>query len=366
MITGCSPMRAAVLLSGGVDSAVALARLVEEGHRVRAFYLKVWLEDELDYLGDCPWEEDLRFARAVCGRLAVPLTVVPLQRAYRETVVAYLLRELESGATPSPDLFCNSRIKFGAFFDRLAEEAEGTCERVATGHYAVRVEGDEGPELHRSPDPVKDQTYFLSRLTEAQLRRAVFPVGRLEKTEVRRLAADFGLAPGDRPDSQGICFLGNVRYRDFVRAHLGERPGPIVDEDSGREIGTHSGHWLFTIGQRRGMGLSGGPFYVSGKEAGENRILVRRGSPCPASRFRLGDFHWIGSPPASVPERLTVKVRHGPALVPAALRPPEAPGADGAELLLERPDDGVAPGQFAVFSDGPRCLGSARITSRGA
>jgi len=359
-------MRVAVLLSGGVDSAVALARLVEEGHRVRAFYLKVWLEDELADLGGCPWEEDLRFARAVCDRLEVPLTVAPLQRAYRETVVAYLLRELESGATPSPDLLCNSRIKFGAFFDRLAEETEGPGDRVATGHYAVRTEGAEGPELHRSPDPVKDQTYFLSRLTEAQLRRALFPVGGLRKSEVRRLAADLRLAPGRRPDSQGICFLGNVRYRDFVRAHLGERPGPIVDEDRGREIGTHRGHWLFTIGQRRGIGLSGGPFYVSGKDAEENRILVRRGSPRPASRFRVGDFHWIGAPPASIPERLTVKVRHGPALVPAALRAPEAPGAEGAELVLEHPDDGVAPGQFAVFYDGPRCLGSARIASRGA
>ena len=359
-------MRAAVLLSGGVDSAVALARLVEEGHRVRAFYLKVWLEDELADLGGCPWEEDLRFARSVCDQLRVPLTVAPLQRAYRETVVAYLLRELESGATPSPDLLCNSRIKFGAFFDRLAEEPGGDGDRVATGHYAVRAEGAEGPELHRSPDPVKDQTYFLSRLTEAQLRRSLFPVGGLKKTEVRRLAADLRLAPGRRPDSQGICFLGNVRYRDFVRAHLGERPGPVVDEESGREVGTHRGHWLFTIGQRRGLGLSGGPFYVSGKDAEANRILVRRGSPRPASRFRVGDFHWIGDPPASIPERLTVKVRHGPALVPATLRTPEAPGAEGAELALERPDDGVAPGQFAVFYAGPRCLGSARITSRGA
>lgn len=365
MIPVGSPMRVAVLLSGGVDSAVALARLVEEGRRVRAFYLKVWLEDELDHLGGCPWEEDLEFARAVCEKLGVPLTVVPLQRAYRETVVAYLLRELRAGATPSPDLLCNSRVKFGAFFERLAEKDAAAGDRVATGHYAVRVEGAQGPELHRSPDPVKDQTYFLARLTESQLRRALFPVGRLEKTEVRRLAANLELAPRDRPDSQGICFLGKVRYRDFVRAQLGERPGPIVEEESGREVGTHPGHWLFTIGQRRGLGLSGGPFYVSGKEAKENRVLVRRGSPRPASRFRLGDFHWIGPPPAPVPERLTVKVRHGPALVPAALHPPEAPGADGAELLLERPDDGVAPGQFAVFYDGSRCLGSARVTSRG-
>ena len=364
-------MRVAVLLSGGVDSAVALARLVEEGHRTRAFYLKVWLEDDLETLGDCPWEEDLRFARAVCERLGVALEVVPLQQAYRETVVAYLLRELEAGATPSPDLFCNSRIKFGAFLDHLDRNPGGEFDRVGSGHYAVRREGAEGPELHRAADPVKDQTYFLSRLTAAQVARSLFPVGGLAKTEVRRLAERLGLAPSRRPDSQGICFLGKIRYRDFVRAHLGERPGPVVLEESGEEIGTHRGHWLFTVSQRRGLGLSGGPFYVSGKDAAENKILVRRGSPRPASRFRLGAFHWIaGAPPQPVPENLTVKVRHGPDLVPATLRLAEPTAADSesepSELFLSRPDDGVAPGQFAVFYAGPRCLGSARITSRGA
>lgn len=363
-------MRIAVLLSGGVDSAVALARLVEAGHETRAFYLKVWLEDDLEYLGECPWEEDLRFARAVCDRLGVALEVVPLQQEYRETVVAYLLRELEAGATPSPDLLCNSRIKFGAFFDRL--DRAGAFDRVATGHYAVlpgAVGAPERPELHRAADPVKDQTYFLSRLSPAQLARSLFPVGGLRKTEVRRLADRLELAPRRRPDSQGICFLGKVRYRDFVRSRLGDRPGAVVLEESGEEIGTHRGHWFFTVGQRRGLGLSGGPFYVSGKEPAKNRLLVRRGSPRPASRFRLGGFHWIGEAPQPLPENLTVKVRHGPDLVPAALRfDDRAAGgeAETADLLLTRPDDGVAPGQFAVFYDGSRCLGSARITSRGA
>ncbi len=356
-------MRVAALVSGGVDSSVALARLVEEGHEVHAFYLKVWLEDELASLAQCPWEEDLRFVKAVTERLGVPLTVVPLQQAYRERVVAYLLDELERGGTPSPDLFCNARIKFGAFADFVDAEA-GTrrFERLATGHYAVRREGPEGTELHRAPDPVKDQSYFLSRLTGAQLDRCLFPVGGLMKAEVRRLAAQFGLATSDRPDSQGICFLGNVRYRDFVRAHLGVRRGPVVDEAGGERIGTHQGHWLHTIGQRRGLGLSGGPWYVVGKDPAANRVVVRRGGGTPRTRFALGARHWIGAPlrDGGSGLRLSFKVRHGPDLIPGRLRPP-GPGSAAWELELDRPDPGVAPGQFAVFYRGTHCLGSARI-----
>ncbi len=352
-------MRVAVLVSGGVDSSVALARLVQAGHDLHAFYLKVWLEDELEYLGECPWEEDLRYARAVAGQFGIPLTVIPLQRAYREGVVAYLLEELERGGTPSPDLFCNSRIKFGAFADWVdAEIPGGRFERVATGHYARRVETSEGVELHRAPDPVKDQTYFLSRISARQLDRSLFPVGDLHKTEVRTLAAQLGLAPQDRRDSQGICFLGGVRYRDFVTAHLGDLPGPVVDEATGEEIGTHRGHWLFTIGQRRGLGLSGGPWFVSGKDPATNRVIVRRGAGRPASRFLLADLHWIAGSASSGSERLDVRVRHAPELAPATVSWDEA---GTGEVLLDEPDEGIAPGQFAVLYRGARCLGSGRI-----
>ncbi len=353
-------MRVAALVSGGVDSAVALARVVADGHRVEACYLKVWLEDELDFLGTCPWEEDLRFVRAVTARFGVPLQVVPLQRAYRERIVAYLLDELVVGGTPSPDLLCNARIKFGAFLE-WAEGAvgPGRFDRVATGHYARRVEGPDGPELHRAPDPVKDQTYFLSRISRAQLERLLFPVGDLVKTEVRRIATRMALAPSGRPDSQGICFLGGVRYRDFVRAHLGERPGSVVEAESGRELGTHAGHWLFTLGQRRGLGLSGGPWYVVGKDPDRNVVLVRRGAGLPIRRFPVDGLHWIGAePPGAGEHRFLVKVRHGPELVGATLRRRTA--ARG-EVVLDAPDPGIAPGQFAVFYDGSRCLGSGRI-----
>lgn len=352
-------MRVAALTSGGVDSSVALARLVQHGHDVHAFYLKVWLEDELEHLGECPWEEDLRYARAVAGQLGVPLTVIPLQRAYREGVVAYLLDELERGGTPSPDLFCNSRIKFGAFADWVDAEIPGRrFERVATGHYARRIETADGVELHRAPDPVKDQTYFLSRISARQLERSLFPVGEMHKTEVRTLAATLRLAPQDRRDSQGICFLGGVRYRDFVTAHLGNRPGPVVDEATGIEIGVHRGHWLFTMGQRRGLGLSGGPWFVSGKDPAANRVIVRRGGGRPLTRFRLEELHWVGRGPPSGSERLQVRVRHGPELAAARVSWDET-GA--GEVALEEPDEGLAPGQFAVLYRGTRCLGSGRL-----
>lgn len=356
-------MRVAVLASGGVDSSVALARLVQNGHDVHAFYLKVWLEDELEHLGECPWEDDLRYARSVAGQFGVPLTVIPLQRAYREGVVGYLLDELERGGTPSPDLFCNSRIKFGAFADWVdAEFPNSRFERVATGHYARRVEAPDGVELHRAPDPVKDQTYFLSRISLRQLERSLFPVGDLRKTEVRRLAARLGLAPRDRRDSQGICFLGGVRYRDFVTAHLGDRRGPVVDEATGGEIGTHRGHWLFTIGQRRGLGLSGGPWFVSGKDPATNRVLVRRGAGRPANRCHVESLHWVGGGASSGTERLQVRVRHGPELASARV----SWGENGrGEVLLDEPDPGIAAGQFAVLYRGTRCLGSGRIRAPG-
>ncbi len=345
-------VRIAVLTSGGVDSSVALALLAEAGHRIEAFYLKVWLEEELAEIARCPWEEDLGFVRAVCRQLDAPLRVVGLQQAYRTRVVEYLLAELRSGGTPSPDLFCNSRIKFGAFLDWLEAEDPG-FDRIGSGHYAVAAPG---PELRRGADPVKDQTYFLSRLRRDQLARVVFPLGKLAKTEVRERAADLGLPTHDRPDSQGICFLGGVRYRDFVRARLGERPGPVVDESSGEPIGEHRGHWFFTIGQRRGLGLSGGPWFVSRKDAATDRVLVRRGAAPPVSRFPVRDFHWIGEAPEPG-EPLLLRLRHGPELLPGRLKTRE----DGFEVSLDEPDPGIATGQFAVFYRDERCLGSARI-----
>ncbi len=397
-------MKIAVLLSGGVDSSVALMRLLEAGEReVSAFYLKVWLEEELHGLAECPWEEDLAHARAVCAEAGVPLEVVPLQREYRERVVGYALDELRAGRTPSPDVLCNRRIKLGAFLETIG----GDYEAVATGHYARVIETTEGRRLARSADPVKDQTYFLSQLTADQLARCRFPVGDLVKSEVRRLARRWGLATAERPDSQGICFLGEIPFDAFVRFHLGERPGEIREAGSGRVLGEHRGHWFYTLGQRKGLGLSGGPWFVVEKDLATDTVWVVPAAELAGrapDRFRVPEPHWIaGRPPAGLdptdppPERcqplfrasrvraslsprdggrgiegeegdptrcqppfreLRVKVRHGPATPACTV---ELGEECGLEVRLEAPDPGLAPGQFAVFYDGEVCLGGGAM-----
>jgi len=349
-------VKIAALLSGGVDSSVALSLLRSEGHDVTAFYLKVWLEDELSHLGTCPWEEDLRFAREVCRRLEVPLEVRSLQRPYWDRVVRYAISELEAGRTPSPDVLCNQHIKFGAFLD----EIDGGFERIASGHYARREERDGKVLLKRGIDPVKDQTYFLSRLSQEQIARALFPLGGLQKTEVRRLAREIDLPNQDRRDSQGICFLGKIPYRDFVRHHLGEREGEIVERETGRVLGRHKGYWFHTIGQREGLGLSHGPWFVQGKDVARNVIYVAHVDRLAASSresFEVEALHWIGEPP--VRRELSVRVRHGRTLHAATL---DLEGSRGRVCLEDR-DRGIAPGQFAVFYDGEVCLGVATIAA---
>jgi tRNA-specific 2-thiouridylase len=237
---------------------------------------------------------------------------------------------------------------------------------VATGHYARLAGVGESLRLERSPDPVKDQTYFLAHLERAQLERALFPVGGLAKHQVRELARRWNLPNRGRPDSQGICFLGRIDYRAFLRHYLGQRPGPILEEGSGRLLGEHPGHWFFTIGQRAGLGLAGGPWYVAAKDARANTVRVTHRLLLPSrarDRYRVGPPHWIGPPP--LPGRpLAVKLRHGPQLIPAAARPApdgEPGGQGGWEVELQRGDPGIAPGQFTVFYDGPACLGCARV-----
>ncbi len=346
----------AALVSGGVDSSVALARLRRTGnHPVTAFYVKIWLEDELAFLGSCPWEDDLRQVRAVCDRLAVPLEVVSLQQEYFARVVDDALAELRAGRTPSPDVLCNRRIKFGAFVDRIGPGFQS----IASGHYArTRTAGDGRTELLRGVDPVKDQTYFLCRLDQAQLIRTRFPIGDLTKHDVRRLARELGLPNADRPDSQGICFLGRVPYPEFIRFHLGERPGDIREIDTGQRLGAHRGHWFHTVGQRRGLGLAGGPWYVVRKDIEDDVIWVCHGdrlSGWARRSFRVPRPRWITDPPA--PGRLEVRLRHGPGTIPCAV----GFEAESVAVELEHRDPGIAPGQFAAFYDGAVCLGGGAI-----
>lgn len=349
-------MKIAVLLSGGVDSSVALRLLLQAGYRdITAFYLKVWLEDEVAYPGDCPWETDLSYCRAVCSQLDVPLEIVSLQTEYLHNIVNYALAELRAGRTPSPDVLCNQRIKFGEFFKKI----DPAFEKVASGHYA-RIEARDGKlYLKKSPDPVKDQTYFLSLLDQSRLRRALFPIGGYTKAQVRELARHFDLPTQNRKDSQGICFLGKIDYADFIKFHLGEKPGPILDIDTGKVLGQHRGYWFYTIGQRQGLGLGNGPWFVVKKDIDTNTIYVTHREHLAArSRkcFTVTNLHWLSEPPAA--PVLEVKIRHAPEAYGCHI---EWLGENRLQVTLDTQETGIAAGQYAVFYQGDTCLGGGVI-----
>jgi tRNA-specific 2-thiouridylase len=348
-------MKIAVLLSGGVDSSVALRLLKDQGHEVTAFYLKIWLQDEFSFLGECPWEEDLKYARAVCEQAEIPIEVIPLQTEYWETVVTYTISEIKEGRTPNPDIFCNSLIKFGQFYNKI----DSTFEKVASGHYANVKLHNNKYELIMSPDPIKDQTYFLAYLTQNQLSRALFPIGEFKKSDVRNFAHSFLLPTMDRRDSQGICFLGQIKFDEFIKHHLGEIKGDIVDMDTGKIIGVHNGYYYYTIGQRSGLGLSGGPWYVVKKDIKENIIFISREDLSKREKkiFSAGKFNWILEEKPSI-NNLKVKIRHGARMYNCILN---FKNEGEAEVNLETPDQGIAPGQFAVFYRDNLCLGGGII-----
>jgi len=346
----------AVLLSGGVDSSVALHLLKQAGgYELTAFYLKIWLEDELAFLGDCPWDDDLKYARAVCKQLGVPLHVVPLQTEYQDKIVSHVVTELRAGRTPSPDILCNQWIKFGLFLEKI----ERGFNKVASGHYAQVEERDGLFWLKRSPDAVKDQTYFLSRLDQEQLSRILFPIGHLTKREVREVAHGAGLPNMDRRDSQGICFLGKIKYPEFVRFHLGEKGGDIIDIITGEKLAEHKGVWFHTVGQRKGLGMGGGPWYVVKKDLEKNIVYVAHTEKYlehAREEFTVADIHWITRPPSS--QRLQIKVRHSPRLEEGIIHDL---GKRRITVRLSAKDQGIAPGQSAVFYEGEYCLGSGVI-----
>ena len=346
-------MKIAVLVSGGVDSSVALSLLKQQNHELTAFYLKIWLEDELSFLGTCPWQEDLKYVEAVCNKLDVPLKVLSLQKEYWDNVVSYTIREIKAGRTPNPDMMCNQIIKFGLFYKKI----DKSFEKIATGHYAQLKKIKDKYHLFRSPDPVKDQTYFLADLTEQQLSRALFPIGKYKKDEVRKLAYKLNLPNKDRKDSQGICFLGQIKFKEFVKHHLGEKKGDVIEYESRKKVGNHVGCWFFTIGQRRGLALGHGPWYVVKKDIKKNIVYVsNRFEKLEKERssFKVGNFNWINKPKK---KNLLVKIRHGPKLYKCVINFK----GNYAEVKIKGRDQGIAPGQFAVFYDGRECLGLVLI-----
>ena len=352
-------MSVCCLISGGVDSAVAVHMLCEQGVRPDLFYIKIGDGPEGEW--NCTAEEDWEMASAVARRYGLHLELIDLQKDYWERVVGYVVERLRQGLTPNSDVMCNKLIKFGCFEERAGKDYD----RIATGHYA-RTEQDEAGRtwLCTSPDAVKDQTDFLAQLDGHVIRKAMFPIGALPKEEVRRLAEEHHLAPAHRRDSQGICFLGKVQFAELARRYLGERKGIVVERETGNVIGSHNGYWFYTIGQRKGLGFGGGPWYVVKKDIRRNIIYVSRGFQTLAAyttRIPLADpnFITINPFPDDGEYDLTFKVRHTPDFTPGKLL------VRGGHYTVHAaaPVQGVAPGQFCTLYDTShhRCFGSAEI-----
>ncbi|KAJ9164361.1 hypothetical protein P3X46_023944 [Hevea brasiliensis] len=368
----CMPdrrLRVAVLLSGGVDSSVALHLLHAAGHRCTAFYLKIWFQEDFEnFWSECPWEEDLEYAKAVCDQVDVPLEVVHLTDEYWKYVVSYIIEEYRCGRTPNPDVLCNTRIKFGAFMDAINSME---FDFVASGHYAnvIHPSADQINKpsvLELSKDMVKDQTYFLSHLSQTQLKRLIFPLGGMLKDEVRKLATQFDLPNKDRKDSQGICFLGKIKFSEFVARHIGEMEGIILEAETGDFLGSHRGFWFYTIGQRQGLRLPGGPWYVVEKDVKNNVVFVSRNYFSFDKRrrlFRVGSLRWFSGLPPEKMHKLQCKVRHGPGFYDCSveIQPGEVGSEDVAVVHLFEDDQGLAAGQFAAFYQGRTCIGSGVI-----
>ena len=349
-------MKIAALISGGVDSAVAVHRLVEQGHDVHLFYIRIGLDTDE---GDCSAEEDIEMCGLIAQRYGLPFDVVSLHQEYWEHVMDYALRTVKQGLTPNPDIMCNRIIKFGYFDERWGHEFDKT----ATGHYATTLTGVDGlTYLGTAPDPVKDQTDFLARITYPQLVHAMFPIGDLPKSRVREIAVEAGLPNAFRRDSQGICFLGNINYNDFIRRYLGEKSGAIVELETGRKLGTHRGYWFHTIGQRKGLGLSGGPWYVVRKNVEDNVIYVSQGYDTQkqyGKTIHVDEMHWITKNPELTD--ICFKNRHTHEFLKAKLI-----RIDDRRYTIESEQkvQGIAPGQYAVIysPDCKICYGSGVIT----
>jgi len=353
----------ALLLSGGVDSAVALHLFKEQGITPDLYYINIGPDPDQGY--SCSKEEDTQICRMLAKRYGANLEIVDLHKEYWENVVGYIITQVKRGLTPNPDVMCNRLIKFGCFED-LAGSA---YEHIATGHYASRIHYNGQDWLGAAKDPVKDQTDFLAQITHTQFAKSVFPLGHLMKSEVRTIAQGLHLPPASRRDSQGICFLGNLQYKDLVGDFLGKQPGQIVDYTTGKILGTHEGHWFHTIGQRKGLGLSGGPWYCVQKDIDANIVYVSKGRDESVHHFvhevQLNGFHTIAGIPWDeewTTRRILYKPRHTPEFGTATLYK-----NDGQYKLHfdETPVDGIAPGQFAViYTDTPSgriCVGSGEM-----
>ncbi len=353
-------MDIAALLSGGVDSSVVVHLLCEQGYKPTLFYIKIGM-DGAEYM-DCSAEEDIELSTATARKYGLSLEVVDLHREYWDNVAAYAIDKIKKGLTPNPDVMCNKLIKFGCFEQRIGKDFDYT----ATGHYATTLQRNGKTWLGTAKDPVKDQTDFLAQIDYLQVSKLLFPIGGLMKHEVREIALNAGLPSARRKDSQGICFLGKINYNDFVRRFLGEKEGMIIELETGKKLGTHRGYWFHTIGQRKGLGLSGGPCFVIKKDIQENIIYVSRGYGVKTqygNELRINDFYFITDNPwqsAGKEIDITFKIRHTPEFTKGKL---VQEGERQFRILSSEKLQGIAPGQFGVVYDEAAqvCVGSGEI-----
>ncbi|MDR2470252.1 MAG: tRNA 2-thiouridine(34) synthase MnmA [Tannerella sp.] len=353
-------MKIAALVSGGVDSSVAVHLLKEAGYEPVIFYIRIGMDGK-DGFVDCPSEEDVEIVSFIAKKYGCRFETVSLHKEYWDKVVSYTIDAVKRGLTPNPDVMCNKYIKFGCFEDRWGQDFDKT----ATGHYATTTEINGKVWLSTACDAQKDQTDFLGQITNLQVSKLMFPVGHLLKSEVRTIATAQHLPSAQRKDSQGICFLGKINYNGFIERYLGRCPGKIIERETGKAIGIHNGYWFHTIGQRKGLGLSGGPWFVVGKEIEENIVYVSNGYD-PETQYgrtvEIQGFHFITEDPWDMlddAQEITFKIRHTPEFTRGRIRQINNLYRIDSETKLQ----GIAPGQFAVVYDREcrLCIGSGVI-----
>lgn len=353
-------MEIAALVSGGVDSSVVVHQLKEAGYNPTVFYIKIGMEGEDGYI-NCSSEEDVEIVSYVAKKYGCRFEVVSLHDEYWESVVKYTIENVRRGLTPNPDMMCNKLIKFGIFEEKWGHEFD----KIATGHYATTTEKNQLTWLSTAKDNVKDQTYFLGQINYMQVSKLMFPIGNLLKSEVRAIAAREKLPSAQRKDSQGICFLGKINYNDFIGRYLGEKEGLIVELETGNILGKHRGFWFHTIGQRKGLGLSGGPWFVIKKDINRNIVYVSKGYD---TKYQFGNvinlqgFDFITKDiwgNFDYKKEIAFKIRHTPEFTSGKI------SKIGNLYCIESDKEvqGIASGQFGVVYDEEQklCLGSGMI-----
>ncbi|AVJ55954.1 tRNA 2-thiouridine(34) synthase MnmA [Idiomarina sp. OT37-5b] len=364
-VTNNANKKVIVGMSGGVDSSVSAYLLLQQGFQVEGLFMKNWEEDDSDEY--CAAAEDLADAEKVCETLGIELHTVNFAAEYWDNVFEHFLDEYKAGRTPNPDIMCNKEIKFKAFLE-FAAEALG-ADYIATGHYVRRAYDGKQWQLLRGVDNNKDQSYFLYTLSHEHVAQTLFPVGELEKPEVRRIAEQQGLVTAGKKDSTGICFIGERKFKDFLQQYLPAQPGTIESVD-GEELGQHEGLMYHTIGQRKGLHIGGladasdDPWYVVDKDIERNVLIVAQGKHHPrlySKGLVAGQLHWIDRKPLQQPLRCAVKTRYRQQDIPCQVTPL---GDDQVEVIFDEPVAAVTPGQSAVFYLDEVCLGGGIIEQR--